>query len=182
MAFAASGLIGLILTINTLTASACNGGYELIIHKIDNCAGSDQVITIDPKSSASLTKDCKVISKSTVKTVGFKSAKMTVLIRKNGLPVANEKIDLCESMEDSKNNKDAAEIMTMFGVPDKCPVEASEINTNENQAYSLEKYKDQLMMAEGKITVDSKILHDNGESCFKIDMEVKKAGGSTGII
>ncbi|XP_055548133.1 uncharacterized protein LOC129731826 [Wyeomyia smithii] len=180
MAFVTCSLLALLLTINIFGASACNDGYELIIHKIENCAGSNQVITIDPKSTASLTKDCKVISKSMVKTVGFTSAKMTVLVSKNGLPVVSEKIDLCESMADSKNNKDAAEIMTMFGVPDKCPVEAGEIKTDESQAYSLEKYKDDLMVAEGKITVDSKILHDNGESCFKINMEVKKAGSLMG--
>ncbi|XP_058822487.1 uncharacterized protein LOC131684031 [Topomyia yanbarensis] len=180
MAFGVFSFVGLILAVNLVLTSACNGGYELIIHHIENCGGDDQVITIDPKSTATLTKDCKVTSKSTVKTIGFKSADMTVTVSKNGIPVVNEKLDLCASMEDSKNNKDAAEIMTMFGVPDKCPVEGGEIKTTESQEYSLEKYKQHLMMAEGKIAVDCKIVHDNGESCFKIDMEVKKEGGLLG--
>lgn len=93
---------------------------------------------------------------------------MTVTISKNGLPVVNEQIDLCASMEDSKNNKDAAEIMTMFGVPDHCPVEATEIKTDESQEYSLEKYKQHLFLAEGKIQVDCKVVHDNVSIFFVI--------------
>ncbi|XP_055641488.1 uncharacterized protein LOC129778545 [Toxorhynchites rutilus septentrionalis] len=174
------GLILLVFGTNCLLTSACNGGYEMIIHKIENCGGGKQVITIDPQSTATLTEDCKVLSKSTVKSMGFKSADMAVTISKNGVPVVKEKIDLCASMSDAKSNKDAAEIMTMFGVPDKCPVEAGEIKTDESQAYSLEKYKQHLMMAEGKILVDCKIMHDNGESCFKIDIEVKRKGGLMG--
>ncbi|XP_055612609.1 uncharacterized protein LOC129759231 [Uranotaenia lowii] len=160
--------------------SACNGGYELIINKIENCGGNDQVITIDPKSVVTLTKDCQVTSKSMVKTTGFSKADMTVTVSKNGIPVVNEKVDVCASMEDAKGNKDAAEIMTMFGVPDKCPVAAMEIQTSEDKPYSLERYKNHLLVAEGKIHVDSKIVHDKGESCFKIDMEVKRAGGLLG--
>ncbi|XP_038111935.1 uncharacterized protein LOC6031731 [Culex quinquefasciatus] len=172
--------VGLLMVVVILEANACNGGFELIIESIENCGGPNQVVTIDPKSTASLTEDCKVNSKSTVKTSGFKTADMTVTISKNGLPVVNEQIDLCASMEDSKNNKDAAEIMTMFGVPDHCPVEATEIKTDESQEYSLEKYKQHLFLAEGKIQVDCKVVHDNGESCFKVNMQVKKNGGLIG--
>lgn len=127
---------------------------------------------------------------------------MLVTVSKNGIPVVKEKLNLCTMMEDSKGNKDAAEIMTMFGVPDECPVAAQEIKTNESQEYSLEKYKQHLMMAEGQILVDCKITHDSvggrkinilflvcfddfflhfqGESCIKIQMEVKKPGGMLG--
>lgn len=86
---------------------------------------------------------------------------MTVKVLKNGIPVVQEKMDLCNMMEDSKNNKEAAEIMTMFGVPDECPVAAQEIKTDESQEYSLEKYKKHLMMAEGQIMVDCHIKHDS---------------------
>ncbi|XP_058445943.1 uncharacterized protein LOC131427062 [Malaya genurostris] len=180
MAFGIISRVVLILAVKFLLSSACNGGYELIIDRIENCGGDGQVITIDPKSMVKLTEDCKVTSKSTVKTIGFKTANMVVTVSKNGVPVVNEKIDLCASMDDSKNNKDAAEIMSMFGVPDKCPVKAEEIKTNESQAYSLEKYKRHLMVAEGKINVDCQIEHDNGKSCFNIDMQVKKQGGLMG--
>ncbi|XP_019559821.3 uncharacterized protein LOC109428206 [Aedes albopictus] len=178
MAAVKLSFVGLILIGSVLVVRACNNGYELIVHKIENCDGS--VITIDPKSTVTLTEDCKVKSKSTVTTTGFKDAEMTVKLSKNGIPVMQEKMDLCNLMEDSKNNKEAAEIMTMFGVPDECPVAAQEINTNESQEYSLEKYKQHLMMAEGKILVDCHIKHDSGESCAKINLEVKKAGGMLG--
>ncbi|XP_065073864.1 uncharacterized protein LOC135697931 [Ochlerotatus camptorhynchus] len=171
-------LTGVALIASVLLASACNGGYELIIHKIENCKGS--VISIDPQSVVTLTEDCKVNSKSTVTTTGFKDAEMTVKVSKNGIPVVKEKMNLCTMMEDSKGNKDAAEIMTMFGVPDECPVTAQEIKTDESQEYSLEKYKQHLMMAEGQILVDCQITHDSGESCIKIQMEVKKPGGMLG--
>ncbi|XP_062551988.1 uncharacterized protein LOC134217232 [Armigeres subalbatus] len=169
---------GLLLVGSILVISACNGGYELIVHKIENCQGS--VITIDPDSVVTLTEDCKVQSKSTVSTTGFKDAEMTVTLSKNGIPVMQENMDLCSLMDDSKSNSEAAEIMTMFGVPDECPVTAQEIKTDESQQYSLEKYKQHLMMAEGKILVDCHIKHDSGESCIKVHMEVKKPGRMIG--
>lgn len=90
-------LVGLLLLGSILMVNACvsfateyskvykfgvtfnfqNNGYELIVHKIENCQGS--VITIDPKSEVTLTEDCKVKSKSTVTTTGFKDAEVRFL-------------------------------------------------------------------------------------------------------
>uniref|UniRef100_A0A182M9A0 Uncharacterized protein n=1 Tax=Anopheles culicifacies TaxID=139723 RepID=A0A182M9A0_9DIPT len=149
-----------------------NGGYELTVHSIENCAGEGQIVTIDPKSTVTLTEDCKVKSKATARTVGFQKAEMEVTITKNGLPVMKETVDICDNLEEAANNKDAAEIITMFGVPDHCPVAASEIRTDESQTYSLEKYKHHLLVAQGRSIVDVLVKHDKGESCFKIDLEV----------
>uniref|UniRef100_A0A4Y0BK95 MD-2-related lipid-recognition domain-containing protein n=1 Tax=Anopheles funestus TaxID=62324 RepID=A0A4Y0BK95_ANOFN len=164
--------LGIFLLCHSKRAKGCNGGYELIIHSIDNCAGEGQVVTIDPKSTVTLTEDCKVKSKATARTTGFKKAEMQVTITKNGLPVMKESVDICANLDEAANDKQAAEIITMFGVPDHCPVAASEIRTDESQTYSLEKYKDHLLVAQGRSIIDVLVKHDKGESCFKIDLEV----------
>lgn len=46
----------------------------MIVHSIENCAGEGQIVTIDPKSTVTLMEDCKVKSKATARTVGFKTA------------------------------------------------------------------------------------------------------------
>uniref|UniRef100_A0A182JQF8 Uncharacterized protein n=1 Tax=Anopheles christyi TaxID=43041 RepID=A0A182JQF8_9DIPT len=137
-----------------------NGGYELIVHSIENCAGEGQIVTIDPKSTVRLMEDCTVMSKATARTVGFNTAEMEVTITKNGLPVLKETVDICANLEEASGNKEAAEIITMFGVPDHCPVAASEIRTDESQTYSLEKYKHHLLMAQGRSIVDVLVKHD----------------------
>ncbi|XP_049537445.1 uncharacterized protein LOC125952174 [Anopheles darlingi] len=152
--------------------SACNGGHNLIIHSIDNCAGKGQVITIDPKSTVTLMENCSVKSKSTVTTTGFKQANMEVTVTKNGLPVVRETVDLCASLEDAASNKEAMEIITMFGVPEHCPVQPGTLKTDESQTYNLEKYKQHLLVAQGRSIIDVLIKHDKGDSCFKIDLEV----------
>uniref|UniRef100_A0A182P0I7 Uncharacterized protein n=1 Tax=Anopheles epiroticus TaxID=199890 RepID=A0A182P0I7_9DIPT len=149
-----------------------NGGYQMVIHSIENCAGEGQIVTIDPKSTVTLMEDCTVMSKATARTVGFKTAEMEVTITKNGLPVLKENVDICANLEEASDNKEAAEIITMFGVPDHCPVAASEVRTDESQTYSLEKYKQHLLVAQGRSIIDVLVKHDKGESCFKIDLEV----------
>uniref|UniRef100_A0A3F2YZQ4 MD-2-related lipid-recognition domain-containing protein n=1 Tax=Anopheles melas TaxID=34690 RepID=A0A3F2YZQ4_9DIPT len=164
--------LGLVILCHSRRAKACNGGYEMIVHSIENCAGEGQIVTIDPKSTVTLMEDCKVKSKATARTLGFKTAMMDVTITKNGLPVLKETVDICANLEEANENKEAAEIITMFGVPDHCPVAASEIRTDESQTYSLEKYKQHLLVAQGRSIIDVLVKHDKGESCFKIDMEV----------
>uniref|UniRef100_A0A182Q2J1 MD-2-related lipid-recognition domain-containing protein n=1 Tax=Anopheles farauti TaxID=69004 RepID=A0A182Q2J1_9DIPT len=150
----------------------CNGGYQMIVHSIENCGGDGQIVTIDPTSTITLMEDCKVKSKATARTTGFNTAVMQVTITKNGLPVLKETVDICENLDNAASNKEATEIITMFGVPDHCPVAATEIRTDESQTYSLEKYKQHLLVAQGRSIIDVLIKHDNGESCFKFDVEV----------
>ncbi|XP_058124255.1 uncharacterized protein LOC131282144 [Anopheles ziemanni] len=154
------------------SARACNGGFEMILHSVENCGGDGQVITIDPGTTVALTKDCGVQTKSTVRTLGFRTAQMQVTITKNGLPVVKESVDLCASMDDAATNQDATEVMTMFGVPNHCPVEPTEIVSDGSKTYSLDKYKHHLLVAQGRALIDVVIQHDNGKSCFKIDTEV----------
>ncbi|XP_058060371.1 uncharacterized protein LOC131211047 [Anopheles bellator] len=160
---------------HTRRTHACNGGYKLILHSIENCGGDGQIITIDPKSTITLMDDCSVKSKSTARTTGFKQAMMQVTITKNGLPVLKESVNICASLRDAANNKDVQEIITMFGVPDRCPVQATEVKTDESQTYNLEKYKNHLLVAQGRSIVDVLITHDKGESCFKFDLEITAA-------
>uniref|UniRef100_A0A182JEN0 MD-2-related lipid-recognition domain-containing protein n=2 Tax=Anopheles atroparvus TaxID=41427 RepID=A0A182JEN0_ANOAO len=164
--------LSVLLMSHIWATEACNGGFQMVLHSIENCSGDGQIITIDPSSTVALTKECGVKSKSTMRTLGFSKAQMQISITKNGLPVVKESVDLCASLDDAASNPDAAELLTMFGVPDHCPVEATEITTDESKTYSLEKYKHNLLMAQGRSIIDILIHHDNGESCFKIETEI----------
>ncbi|XP_053672433.1 uncharacterized protein LOC128722777 [Anopheles nili] len=168
----AVAFLSLFLLCYARKTKACNRGFQLVINRIENCAGEGQIITIDPNSNVTLTEDCKVKSKATARTIGFQTAEMQVTITKNGLPVLKETIDICANLEEAASNKEATEIITMLGVPDHCPVSASEIRTDESQTYSLEKYKQHLLVAQGRAIIDVLIKHDKGESCFKIDLDV----------
>ena len=77
-------------------------------------------------------------------------------------------------MKNGKENQEIVNILKLFGVPDECPVPPKEVKTNPDQSYSLDKYKQYLMMAEGNAIINAKIKHDNGESCFKINLDVTK--------
>lgn len=49
-------------------------GFNIRLDEINNCAGPDQVITIDSNSTIQLTPDCKLVIVGCVTTTGFEKA------------------------------------------------------------------------------------------------------------
>lgn len=91
------------------------------INYIKSC-GSDNVIKIQSNSTAKLTKDCEIIPTACAETSGFKSAMVHYEVFKNGLPVLRGDLDACEQLE--KVKPEVKNLIKIFGLPEKCPVEA----------------------------------------------------------
>lgn len=49
-------------------------GFNIRLDEINNCAGPDQVITIDSNSTVKLTEDCKLVIVGCTTTTGFAKA------------------------------------------------------------------------------------------------------------
>lgn len=80
------------------------------------------MITVQENSTLSLTDDCVVVPNSCAETIGFKTAHLKYKIYKSNLIVLQGEIDACDAL--SKVNNDIKSILTMFGIPTKCPFDA----------------------------------------------------------
>ncbi|XP_075149904.1 sporozoite-associated mosquito saliva protein 1-like [Haematobia irritans] len=160
-----------ILLIGVIQLSLACNGYKAKLLKVENCAGSDAVITIDEDFSVKLNKNCEIVPKGCIHSKAFTTAVSTYKVVKDGIPLAEGQMDLC-SMADSIPDE-AYQYIKMFGAPASCPVKEDNICGNDNKI-DLSKYKSMLSLARGLIVVDSSIEHDTGKSCIHIEMELTK--------
>uniref|UniRef100_U5ENN0 Putative 16.8 kDa salivary secreted protein n=1 Tax=Corethrella appendiculata TaxID=1370023 RepID=U5ENN0_9DIPT len=168
-------LLIVILFIFVNYSSACNGGYRLKVKSIQNCGGSDQVITLQPNSTAVITKDCKIKTRGCGFTKGFQSAVGEATVFKDGFLMLRRTFDVCDEMRKANVNSEIKPLMELFNVPSKCPVEEQTICSEPTQTINIEKYKQYLPLALGNIKINLSLNHDNGgKSCFSIAFEIVK--------
>ncbi|KAG5674891.1 hypothetical protein PVAND_004836 [Polypedilum vanderplanki] len=152
---------------------ACQG-YKLKINYIKAC-GNNNVIKISENMTAKLTKDCEIIPIGCAETDGFKTAMVHYEIFKNNLPVLRGDMDACAQVEKAK--PEIKEIIKMFGLPDKCPIDKYTKCEDGSKNANLEKFKSLIPLARGgPIRSEITVQHDTGKSCFKSEIElIKKA-------
>ncbi|XP_011191928.1 uncharacterized protein LOC105218199 [Zeugodacus cucurbitae] len=168
---ATNSLILLIFAIAIEVTLACNG-YKARIVKLENCGGSDAVITLDEAFSVKLNKKCEIVPSGCVTNKAFSTAVSKFKLQKDGVVLKEGKFDLCAAAEHVSN--EAKDMLKLFGAPASCPVPAEKICANDHRV-DLSKYKAMLSMAKGNIILDSDITHDTGKSCFHIELEISKS-------
>ncbi|XP_031623476.1 uncharacterized protein LOC116340882 [Contarinia nasturtii] len=152
-------------------SSACNG-YKMRLVKLENCAGPDQVIKFDTKATLSLTKKCDIILTGCGGTTGFKTAKFSYNIIKNGNPLLSGSVDACEELK--KDTKGFATILKSFDIPSECPVEKMETCIDETKKMNIDEYKSFLGLMNGDIEVQLNGTHDTGKTCLKYVVHVSR--------
>uniref|UniRef100_A0A182Q2K3 MD-2-related lipid-recognition domain-containing protein n=1 Tax=Anopheles farauti TaxID=69004 RepID=A0A182Q2K3_9DIPT len=155
-------------------AMACNGGYKVRVKKIENCAGPEAIITADENFTVVLTKNCELKSRGCVRFKDFKTGNAKYTISKDGVQVLQGSEDICNQASRPRRTEQIAELMRSLGVPEKCPIEAGKICTDPSQVVNINRFKQYLPLARGSITVDVKVQHDSGKSCFKINFDITK--------
>lgn len=129
------------------------------ITNVKNCGGPDQVIKIATNSTVKLTPQCEMIPNSCIETKGFKTAQVKYKLFKNNIPMLQGgPEDLCKQMEGSGGQIKG--ILEMFGMPTKCPVDASQVCSSGDTKLDMKKYKQFLGMAIGRIKAHADITHD----------------------
>jgi hypothetical protein len=96
------------------------------VNYIKNCGDiKTPVISVVENSTLELTEDCTVIPNACAEITGFKTAQIKYKIWKSNLVVLQGEIDGCDAL--TKVNNDVKSVLTMFGMPTKCPIEAVKI-------------------------------------------------------
>lgn len=66
-------------------------------------------------------------------------------------------------------------MIQLFGLPDSCPIKAGEVCATDEQKISLDRYKDFLALANGKVEILIKMLHGAaGKTCIRVDFEIMR--------
>ncbi|CAG9799106.1 unnamed protein product [Chironomus riparius] len=152
-------------------STACQG-FKLKIHYMKNC-GSNNVIKLQDNSTAKLTKDCEIVPTVCAETEGFKTAMLHYEIYKNNLIVLRGDIDACAELK--KLKPEVKEMIKLFGLPDKCPIEKQTKCEDGSKKANVQQYKSFLQLAlGGPIRTEITIQHDTGKSCFKSEVEFVK--------
>ncbi|XP_055376087.1 uncharacterized protein LOC129608540 [Condylostylus longicornis] len=149
---------------------ACNG-YKLKINKIENCAGDNQIVTIDEGFSMKLNKKCELVPSGCITHKAFNTALETFKITKDGVVVKEGTVDVCDAATHAQGEH--KNMMKMFSLPEKCPVSDGKV-CSDDRKLDFSKFKNMLSLARGQIDIESNIDHDTGKSCFKIAMEITK--------
>lgn len=98
-------------------------GHNFHVNYIKNCGDiKAPVISVVENSTLELTPECVVIPNACAETKAFGAAKMKYKIWKSNLVVLQGDLDGCERLQ--KVNDDVKSMLTMFGMPTKCPIEA----------------------------------------------------------
>lgn len=118
-----------------------------------------------------LTSDCKAVVKGCVIIKPFKTATAKVKLAVNGMTLFQTTQDVCKIA--SRIPAMARGIISMFGLPDSCPVAEGNICIN-NQSLDVSLAKPYLGMVRGKVEIDVSVEHDNGKSCYKVAVELTK--------
>ncbi|XP_058815147.1 uncharacterized protein LOC131678816 [Topomyia yanbarensis] len=155
-------------------AFACNGGYKLKVRKVQNCAGSDAVITASENYTVVLTKNCDIKSRGCVQFKSFKTAVAKYKIRKDGVQILQGNMNLCDTIKTGSRHADVGPIMRTFKLPEKCPVEEGSLCTDPTQVVNIAPFAQFLTLVRGTIDVETEIQHDTGRSCFQVRFDVTK--------
>uniref|UniRef100_A0A1B6I9S4 MD-2-related lipid-recognition domain-containing protein n=1 Tax=Homalodisca liturata TaxID=320908 RepID=A0A1B6I9S4_9HEMI len=173
-------LLEALLLISSLisTAFACNG-YELKNLKIETCEGKNDVFGYDD-FSAILNDDCKIVPTGCLvikKDMNWGNGSYLVEKKvKMGMPMKfSGKKDLCNVLEKSKESPEVTLIFKLINLGQSCPMKAGKICGNG--AVSVQKYRDQLKMAEGDFEGTIKGKSDAGDVCINIALSIVKKGG-----
>ncbi|XP_030384782.1 uncharacterized protein LOC115631993 [Scaptodrosophila lebanonensis] len=150
---------------------ACNG-YKAKVVKMENCAGDDAIISVDPDFSVKLNKKCELVPIGCVNNKAFTTATAKYKVQKDGIVMKEGKMDLCSAVEEVSS--EAKDMLKVFGAPSSCPVAEEKICSN-NHSVDLSKYKAMLSMARGHLIIDSEIKHDTGKSCFHAEINITKS-------
>lgn len=95
-----------------------------------------------------------------------------MVIKLNGVELQRFDRDICDGVLRS-NVPQLRNIIELFGLPDSCPIKAGQLCATEAQKISLNRYRDFLAIATGKVEVLIKMLHGNaGKSCIRVDFEI----------
>ncbi|XP_053696146.1 uncharacterized protein LOC128743570 [Sabethes cyaneus] len=153
---------------------ACNGGYKVKVRKIQNCAGSDAVITANENYTVVLTKNCDIKSRGCVQFKSFKTAVAKYKVRKDGMLMLQGSLDLCDQLAIGNQDATIGPMLRTFNLPEKCPVEGGTLCTDPSQTINIAPFAQFLALAQGTIDVETEIQHDTGRSCFRVRFEVTK--------
>uniref|UniRef100_A0A1B6KTY7 MD-2-related lipid-recognition domain-containing protein n=1 Tax=Graphocephala atropunctata TaxID=36148 RepID=A0A1B6KTY7_9HEMI len=164
------------------TAFACNG-YEIQNLKIKTCEGKDDVFGYED-FNAQLNDECKVVPTGCLvikKDITWGNG--TYLVEKKvnmGMPMKfTGKKDICSVLEDSKGSPEVTMIFKLINLQQNCPLTKGKICGNGN--VSVQKYKDQLKMAEGNFVGTIKGTSNAGDVCIHIELSIVKKGGGPSI-
>ncbi|XP_055548134.1 uncharacterized protein LOC129731827 [Wyeomyia smithii] len=169
-------LLGKVLLLAAVigVAIACNGGYKVKVRKVQNCAGSDAVITANENYTVVLTKNCDIKSRGCVQFKSFKTAVAKYKVRKDGMLMLQGNLDLCDQLRAGILDAQIGPMLRTFNLPEKCPVEAGTLCTDPTQVINIAAFAQFLELAQGTIDVETEIQHDTGRSCFRVRFEVTK--------
>lgn len=102
------------------------------------------------------------------------SLKVRIIVKINGLELQRIDRDICDGILKS-NVPQLRNIIQLFGLPDNCPIKAGEVCASEAQKIDLNRYKDFLALATGKVEILIKMLHGKaGKSCLRVDFEISR--------
>lgn len=144
--------------------------YKLTLKKIENCAGGDAVISVKDDYNVEMTSDCKVKVKGCVDIKAFNSGTITYKVKKGGMVLAQGTNDVCTLMASAPEM--AKKMAKGLGIPESCPVSESHVCADE--AVDISRFKSFLSFVKGTITIEAKVDHDNGKSCYNIESEIHK--------
>lgn len=100
------------------------------------------------------------------------SIQARLIIKLNGIEFQRIDRDICDGVLKS-NVPQLKNIIQLFGLPDSCPIKAGTVCATEDQKISLNRYKDFLALAAGKVEILIKVLHGSvGKSCIRVDFEI----------
>ncbi|XP_067626133.1 uncharacterized protein [Eurosta solidaginis] len=164
-------VVFMIVAVAMEVTMACSG-YKARIIKMENCAGPDAVITLDPDFSIKLNKKCEIVPSGCVHNKAFTAALTKYKLQKDGIILKEGELDLCAVAD--KVPGDIKDMLRVFGAPASCPVPEEKICANDHRV-DLSKYKSMLSLAKGNMILDSNVTHDTGKSCFHVELEISRS-------
>lgn len=100
------------------------------------------------------------------------SLQARVIVKLNGVELQRIDRDICDGVLRS-NVPQLRNVIQLFGLPDSCPIKAGQVCATDAQKISLNRYKDFLALANGKVEIIIKMLHGNaGKTCIRVDFEI----------
>lgn len=98
-----------------------------------------------------------------------------MIIKLNGLELQRFDRDICDGVLNS-NVPQLKNVIQLFGLPDSCPIKAGQVCATDAQKISLNRYKDFLALATGKVEILIKVLHGSGggKTCIRVDFEISR--------
>jgi hypothetical protein len=140
-----------------------------------DCGGQNAVIKFR-NSSISFLDNCDTLSESCSDLMPYQTAMLQMKVIKNSITVFDLKIDLCKT---KKLRQTIRVGLGLFGIPLKCPIKekqsfcynntkVAEITAND------EKFLPLLFSTNQDFSVDLRIDHDTGTSCFQGEFNIGK--------